>query len=92
MSGVLPAGYNYTLLPRRDFEEEWERINPVLKDKEICVIYSSWTKSITYKLGDGKTPYLKLEYATLEEVLKSGVLYTDTASFKIRGLISYETP
>ena len=42
-----------TILPRRDTEEEWEKKNPVLRQVEICVVYTR--KGAKYKLGNGES-------------------------------------
>lgn len=72
-----------TILPRRDTEEEWEKKNPVLKQVEICVVYTK--KGAKYKLGNGESTYKELPFTTLEDVIENGVMYSSNRMARIRG-------
>ena len=73
-----------TILPRRDTEENWEITNLVLKEGEMCIVYTQWGDTM-YKLGDGKTPYSFLPFVTLEDMLENGRLFTDSYTVKLKG-------
>ena len=72
-----------TILPKRDTEEEWERKNPVLKQIEICVVYTK--EGATYKLGNGVSSYKDLPFTTLEDVIENGIMYTESRLIRVRG-------
>lgn len=51
----------YTILIRRDTEELFNELNPILRDKElVCVKIDNNTYK--YKYGDGKSKYSELEF------------------------------
>ena len=51
----------YTIVIRRDTEERFNELNPVLRDKElVCVKIDDNTYK--YKYGDGKSKYSELEF------------------------------
>ena len=75
-----------TVLPRRDTEENWETTNLVLKEGEMCVVYTQWCGTM-YKLGDGKTPYSLLPFVTLENMLENGCMFTNSYTVKLKGFI-----
>ena len=50
-----------TVVPRRDTLDNWNKLNPVPKDKELCVVLTKSNKC-KYKIGDGITPFKKLRY------------------------------
>lgn len=74
------------IMPRRDTEEKWEEDNPILKEREICIVYTQW-RGIEYKLGDGKTHYSHLPFTTLENILENGVMYTNSTNIVFKGFI-----
>ena len=80
-------GYNLfrplTILPRRDKEQNWIRENPILRQKEICVVYSD--EGTKYKLGDGKTDYIHLPFTSIEIALEQGVMYTPNRLVRVKG-------
>ena len=47
---------------RRDVEEEWEKYNPTLRDKELIGVYLRNSSEISWKIGDGVTSYLDLPF------------------------------
>ena len=50
-----------TVVPRRDTLDNWNKLNPVPNDKELCVVLTKSNKC-KYKIGDGITPFKKLRY------------------------------
>ena len=72
-----------TILPRRDIERNWIQKNPILRQKEICVVYNN--KTTKYKLGDGKTDYIHLPFASIEKVLEEGVMYSPNHLIRVKG-------
>lgn len=73
-----------TIIPRHDTEEKWEEINPIPKEREICVVYTQWCGT-KYKLGDGKTHYSLLPFVTLENMLENGCMFVDSYIVKLKG-------
>ena len=65
---------NLRILPRRDTEEKWNEINPVLREDEFIVIVVDKTCK-KYKLGDGVHKYSELPFHTFKYCLKFGYLY-----------------
>ena len=75
-----------TIIPRCDTEEKWEEINPIPKEREICIVYTQWCGT-KYKLGDGKTHYSHLPFTTLENVLENGIMYASPTNVVFKGFI-----
>lgn len=74
-----------TILPRRDKERNWIQKNPILRPREICVVYNN--KKTKYKLGDGKTDYIHLPFASIEKILEEGVMYSPNRLVRVKGFI-----
>ena len=45
---------------RRDHDYEWERNNQILRDGELVAVYTAL--GTKYKQGDGKKPFIELQY------------------------------
>lgn len=61
------------ILPRRDFEENWLKNNPILKEREIAVSIDKDT--ICYKVGDGESSYSALPFVDLFKAITLGYVY-----------------
>ena len=59
---------------RRDHDYEWERNNPVLRDRELVVVYTAL--GTKYKQGDGKKSFIDLQYVSNINSLKPVMIYT----------------
>lgn len=62
------------ILPRCDTEQNWNAVNPVLKENEFIIVGIDDTCR-KYKLGDGVHRYTELPFHTLKYCLKFGYLY-----------------
>lgn len=52
---------------RGDTKENWERVNPILAQREIGLILRSDGTSISYKIGNGASDWLSLEETALSK-------------------------
>lgn len=78
-----------TIMPRRDTNENWIRIDPIPKDKEICVVYpTSSSYSTLYKIGNGCSRYSYLPFVSLEKALEEGLIYADDKVIKLKGFVN----
>ena len=59
---------------RRDHDYEWERNNQILRDGELVVVYTAL--GTKYKQGDGKKPFVELQYISNINSLKPVMIYT----------------
>ena len=63
-------GYSNHIYIRRDFEYNWEKFNPILREDELICVIKNHCNNYTnaYKMGDGKHKYTELEF--LDEIPK----------------------
>jgi hypothetical protein len=61
---------------KNDTEENWDFVNPILRESEIIVV--TQPLSLGYKLGDGETHYKDLPFCDLEYCLEHGYIYAPT--------------
>jgi hypothetical protein len=68
-----------TILPRRDIEEKWLNINPILHEYELACIETK--DGIKYKLGDGKTEFKNLKYLNTLDGLDYFKIYNNYVGY-----------
>ena len=65
------------IVPRHDTLENFLKVNPILREKELCCVLMPRGKC-RWKLGDGKTPFKKLRYVRKISEIQEMILYNST--------------
>lgn len=73
--------YPLTIQLRRDTRQEWDRENPILRQKELVAVLDE--NDVKFKLGDGKSKFSELPYVSLEYGLQRGFIYMVSGEFPV---------
>jgi len=69
---------NVKIQLRRDSKENWNDVNPILRNGELVIVQDKDDEDntiVSFKMGDGINPYKNLPFIPLLEAINSGYIY-----------------